>query len=494
VIKTFEILTWSKEGARAGRFVFPSKERTTPCYFMTCDFGGGASDLYRIITYINLFEQSNIPTLFNYYYLTVGGTFKTEKWTSQLENCGDMVDFIKFIRKCFFDEGFVRENLQFRETNWNPIIMLDSGSGNFLRDEIEKARREEEVVAAFEKMIPDYIKFAFKHDFNIEIAMDFARKYTYRKGETRDEIYRRLSAHFSKDKESNMCLVRSTLENVKKLGRNKETMIYVPLRGETPDQFREYLRMILKLEEKIGEKFDGFAIAGLADYRTKSNEIWEIPSDAKRRVKAGLIIGKAAKAIRQELLKIRDQRPIHGLGIGDVFNIIPLVAAGVDSFDCHSPWRRATDGAKESIDFVFDRNAKGISFSKYLIPAVDSKGDVIKDNKKDVLRYVQLHKVSDDVVCDCYVCRKYSLKEIKKFYSNGGEDYLFARILLYAHAVFQHDYMCKSVFRMIKDGEALKQLIEEFSDNELKRDLLKVYSHIFQETSGKKITNFFASA
>lgn len=489
----FEITARSKDGARAGKFVFPSKERATPCYFMTCDFGGGASDLYRIITYIDLFEQGDIPALFNYYYLTVGGTFKTKKWTNQLENFGNIIDFIKHIRKCFFDEGFVRENLQFRETYWNPILMLDSGSGNFLRDEIERAQKEDEVVAAFEKMIPEYTQFALKYNFNIQIAMDFARKYTYRKGETKDEIYKRLSAYFSKDKESNMRLVKLTLENKKQLG-NKEIMIYVPLHGETPDQFSEYLKMILKLEEKTGEKFDGFAIAGLADYRKKSDEIWEIPLDAKLRVKGGLIASKVAKTIRQELLKVNDERPIHGLGIGDAFNIIPLAAAGVDSFDCHSPWRRAIDGAKESVNFVFDPSVEGKSFSKYLIPAVDSNGNVIEDNKKSVLRYVQLHKVSDDVVCDCYICKKYSLKEIKEFYSNGGEDYLFARILLYAHNIFQHDFMCKSVFRIIENRDSVKQLIEEFSDDELKRDLFKVYNYIFQEETKKKITNFFASA
>jgi queuine/archaeosine tRNA-ribosyltransferase len=459
-----------KEGARAGILTFDRKQRATPSYFMTSNFGGGASDLYRIVTYVDLFEANPIPTLFNFYYLTIGGTFRVG-WIDFIPEFADILEFFSFIRDKFFKAGFVRKNYPQRPTDWQPITLLDSGSGNILRDEIEKGKSSGEILESLEKFIPQLHMFATKHRFNAMIAMDFARKYTYKKGEHKDDIYKRLSGEFSQDLSSNLLLLKETLDILKK--EKTQYMVYAPVRGQTPEQFSFFTKKILELEKKENVKFDGFALAGIADYRSKSNDIWNIPSGVSLGVKAGLIVSRVAKTVRQVLLEERDERPIHGLGIGDVSNIVPLVASGVDTFDCHSTWRRATDGNMESAKFVF-KPKSGTSFSKFLIPAIDSKGEIIKENKKDLLEYRILPKVSDDIICDCNICQKYSIREIKELYSLGGEDYYFARMLIYAHAVFQHDFLCSRLARQIKNNESVWRLTDELPDCKLKTELLTI--------------------
>ena len=111
---------------------------------------------------------------------------------------------------------------------------------------------------------------------------------------------------------------------------------------------------------------------------------------------------------------------------------------------------------------------------------------VIKENKKDAWKYIDLHKVPDDVVCDCDICRKYSIREIKQLYSNGGEDFYFARILLYVHAIYQHIYLCERLQKDIEDNRAVKDLIEEIPDPELRNDLKTVMS----EFEGRSLYEF----
>jgi queuine/archaeosine tRNA-ribosyltransferase len=482
----FQLKKVSREGSRVGILEFNGKQRVTPSYFMTSNFGGGASDLYRIVTYIDLLETNPIPTLFNYYYLTIGGTFRVG-WIDFISKFGNILDFFSFVRDQFFKKGFVRKNYPKKLVKWQPITMLDSGSGNILRDEIEKGKTGEEILKSLEGFIPKFHTFASKHCFDMMIAMDLARKYTYKKGERKDILYKRLSAEFSRDLSSNLHLLDVMLDLLKKCER--KCMVYAPIHGETPEQFRLHTQKILELEKKRNVRFDGFALAGIADYRLKENEIWNIPWGTSSRVKAGLIVSAAARSVRQVLLQTGDTRPVHGLGIGDISNIIPLVASGVDTFDCHTAWRRATDGNMDAAKYVFE-GKRNVSFSKFLIPILDSKGEIILQNKEKVFDYIRLPEVSEDIICDCEICRKHSIKEIKELYSNGGEDYYFARILIYVHAILQHDFLCKRLTKEIEDGHSIVEFIKQLPDERLKDDLLTIVNFNYGVSSFAKLNRF----
>lgn len=473
----FKLTKASEEGPRTGILQFDGKEKATPTYFMTSNFGGGASDLYRIVTYIDLLEESSIPVLFNYYFLTVGGTFPV-KWTKFISRFDDILDFMIFIRDQFFKEGMVKEGYPKKDVDWNPVTMLDSGSGNILRDMVEKRKvKVDEVLSYYEKLIPSFLSFADENAFNLAVAMDFAGKYTYKKGEAKDILYGRLSRKFSQDLSSNLKLLGITLDLLKK--ENSKCAIFAPVRGQTAKQYGDYTEKVLDLEKKKNVKFEGFALGGLADYRLKDNEIWNVPASASMRIKAGLIVRAAAESVRSVLRKAGDERPIHALGVGDVSRIIPLVFSGIDMFDCHTPWRRATDGNRESARYVMDKDTRGRSFSKFLIPAIDSKGNVISENEDRLLRYVKLPEVSETVVCDCEICRDFSVREIKELYSGSREDYYFARMLMYVHAILQHEYICNRLRQEIEQDRSIVKFIEELPDPELKNELLRIVEFDF---------------
>jgi len=339
------------------------------------------------------------------------------------------------------------------------------------------------MLSGYEELIAQYHDFARTHRFNMVMAMDFARKYTYKKGERRDALYRKFSSQFSQDLSSNLQLLSLTLDCLKET--ETDAMIYAPARGATPQQYEEYVGKVLELERNKGMKFHGFALGGIVDYRSKNDEIWNVPPSASRRVKAGIIVMSGARAIRRALERAKDHRPVHALGAGDVSNIIPLVVSGADTFDCHTPWRRATDGNKESAKFVFEKEIGG-KFSKYLIPAIDSKSEVIVENKEELWNYVKLPEVPDDIVCDCDICRKFSIKEIKQLYSNLGEDYYFARMLMYVHAILQHDLLCKRLAADIEEEHSVFDTVNEIPDEDLRKDLLYILR--FNPDSSKHTT------
>jgi tRNA-guanine family transglycosylase len=466
----FQHIKTSSDGARLGIIKGRISQVKTPMFSMIYNFGGGGSDVYRISSYLDLFKEIPIMMM-NWYYLTGGGTFKV-KWIEHLDKFEDIFNFLKFIQEEFLKRGMVKHDYKKSPIKWRPIMMVDSGSGNILRDLVERSLDYHKIAERFFSMIPDYVHFSMKLSFDIMIALDFSRKYTYKKGESESKYYQRVSKELASDIESNLKLLHQFLMFSKNFDdRKRLPMIFAPLRGFTIEQYVACFKKILKLEEKTGQKFDGFAIAGLGEYRGKE---------------ASIFIGRVAKVIRERLNKLQDDRPLHALAVGGIQKIIPLTIGGVDTFDCMTPWRRATDGNMSDAIKVFNVSAKG-SFSKYLIPMLNSKLEVIKENAQDVWKYVDLPKVSNDMVCDCEVCKKFQIKEVKELYSHGNEDYYFARILLFIHALLQHIYLCRRISKDIEENNTITQLINEIPDEKLKREFLRVLDCL----KSSSIENFF---
>ncbi|MEM2614287.1 MAG: hypothetical protein QXO15_08720 [Nitrososphaerota archaeon] len=465
----FAHIKTSRDGVRLGAIKNENIQVNTPMFSMIYNFGGGGSDVYRISSYLDLFKDIPIMMM-NWYYLSGGGTFKV-KWVEHLRNFNDIFDFLKSMQEEFLREGMVKKDYIRSQIQWRPLMMIDSGSGNIIRDLAERSFNHSEIMERFVDMISDYVQFSLNLSFDIMIALDFSRKYTYKKGESGSEYYQRVSKELASDIESNVKLLGQFLILLKNF-KNRENlpMIFAPLRGIEAKQYVLCLKKIIELEKKIGQKFDGFAVAGLGEYRGKES---------------GIFLAKVTRAIREHLDKLNDNRPLHALGVGGIQKIIPLVLGGVDTFDCMTPWRRATDGSMEDAHNVFNVNAKG-SFSKYLIPMLGSSLEVIEENTKNVWKYVELPRISNDVSCDCQVCRKYQIKEIKELYSHGNEDYYFARILLFIHALLQHIYLCKRIVKDVEENIPISHLINEMRDRKLKNHFLTILNSL-KSTS---LTNF----
>jgi tRNA-guanine family transglycosylase len=453
----------SSDGIRLGIMKNKTTQVTTPMFSMIYNFGGGGSDVYRISSYLDLFREIPI-VMMNWYYLISGGTFKV-KWVKHLNKFRDIFDFLKFIQEEFLKQGKIVHNYKKSQIEWRPIMIIDSGSGNIVRDLAEMYRDHSKIIEKFFEMIPDYIRFSTDLSFDMMIALDFSRKYTYKKGESESKYYQRISKELATDIENNLKLLRQFLIVLKDFERCEgkiSLMCFAPLRGVTINQYITCLRKIVEFEEKIGQTFDGFAIAGLGEYRDRAT---------------GVFLARTIRAIRDYLSKLHDDRPLHVLAVGGIQKIIPLTLGGADTFDCMTPWRRATDGSMEDAFKVFDANAKG-SFSKYLIPMLDSKFEVIKENTENVWKYVSLPKVLNDIFCDCEVCRKFQIKEVKELYSHGSEDYYFARILIFIHAMLQHIYLCRRIARDVKENISISQFINEIPDEELKTEYLTVLTNL----------------
>lgn len=399
---------FKKSVLRLGYYLKGNKKIPTPCYFLISNFGGGGTNVSRLVTYMHIFENGDTQLLLNYYYLNVdfkktpGFDIKTLSTLNQKRN---IIDFLKETRKDFITKKKVVPDYRFTETTWNPEIMLDSGSGNIFRDLIKEGKLSaKNFNEAYTKAIKEYISFGLKHKFDILIAMDIAEKYTQKQGEHNDDIYRDSLTIF-KSRHNNIELLKITLEN---LPDEKGLMMFAPIHGRTPKEYEQYLETVLKVENEMGRKFAGFAIGGLGKNLR------------------GKISYEICALIRNKLASINDNRPIHVLGIGSLQNLIPMCLLGVDSFDCHSPWRRASEG-------------------KFVVPLINSKGEIIT-NKSNFWDYILISRFdSEDFNCDCEVCRVYSLRDLKEIYNKGNEYAYFAKVLFFKHNISQQEFILKEI-------------------------------------------------
>lgn len=436
----FNFLGFNENGVRRGFYKKGNNKLPTPCYFLISNFGGGGTNVSRLISYLHIFEKGDSQLLLNYYYLNTNFkklvSFDTDI-LNKLHEESNIIDFLKKVRKMFIlNKGRITSNYKFQETSWNPEVMLDSGSGNIFRDIIQNQKID---VKKFEEIytaeIKKYLDFGIKHRFDMLIAMDIASKYTEKRGEHRDKFYKQHLELF-KNLENNLVLLRITLQLIAK---NRDIMIFAPVHGNSKTEYINYLKNIIRLEKDTNNKFDGFAIGGLGN--TKRRDILDI-----------------CCSLRVELNKLKDSRPIHILGVGALQNIIPLSLLGADSFDCHSPWRRASEG-------------------KFVIPLIDSNCKVITTNKK-YWSYIPIEKFdSKDYVCDCSVCSKYSLNTLRELYKKGNEYTIFAKILFFKHNISQQEFLCKLVRE-----KNIYEFIKEIPESSYKENLVEFTRKLKQTT------------
>src|SRR3989344_1006230 len=87
---------------RLGTITVGNKSIETPCFFATSDFGGGGTNVSRLLVYSDLFIKSKSQLLMNYYYLDINSDlsprFDTEI-IKKLQGFKDVNAFIQYVKK-----------------------------------------------------------------------------------------------------------------------------------------------------------------------------------------------------------------------------------------------------------------------------------------------------------------------------------------------------------------------------------------------------------
>ncbi|MBU1613568.1 hypothetical protein KKC87_04040 [Patescibacteria group bacterium] len=467
---------------RIGEILVNNKHAETPCFFATSDFGGGGTNVSRLLVYSDLFKESKSQLLMNYYYLDINSDLSPRFDTTtikKLQSFKNINEFIQFVKKEYAESNPKKIINGYKidtKNGWNPLILLDSGSGNILREKIKKKElTHSNYKTEYNKLISEYFDFAISNKFDILIAIDFAAKNTLKAGEMKDKDYVNGIIEFSSN-ERNLELLKLTLEYMKKIKSHIDVLS--PIHGNSPMEYKNYIENILHIEKEEGIKFSGFAIGGLGNPNKINRELWGISDKCNGRVKAALYLMKVTSIVRNVLNKHNDERPIHILGSASPYNLIPLIVSGCDTYDCHSAWRRASDGNEVSKECVFSSDKleeyldEGVvvSFPKMLVPLLNSKLEVIPNNK-NYLEFENLNTYSSK--CDCSVCHSISLLSLKKLYCGNKEQNYYAKILIYLHNVLQYDYISNK-FKKIKDYEEFNKFIIGLEDSMFKDNMKQI--------------------
>jgi queuine/archaeosine tRNA-ribosyltransferase len=450
----FQLDHLGQNGIRFGRFCINGKEVDSPSPFAISNIGGGQSDVDRLISYIDIFYSTNTPLLFNFYYLTRGGRFVV-KWTREIESNEDILDFV--LRQSGRLRHTGRISTEYQRGDYSsktrPLVLLDSGSGDFLRDFARQGYDVASIRKEFQKLVPEILTYASVHKFDIVIGLDYASKNTYRDKETEDKQYTGAAAELVNSKRDNLNLLELNLTYLK--DEKRSFLLYAPIHGDSLSSYADFCQNVLAWEDQEKVRFDGFALGGLSPRLASTS--WRVPSGCGRLMSTWYLYYFAGKTVRDLLTLRKDTRPIHGLGLGAAKNVIPLVLAGVDTFDAHTPWRRAIDGSHSA---ALRRDPKG-SYSKYLIPVFSKDGSVYDANQTNCWHYEKLPQVDDSTKCDCPVCSKYPASRLKQLYfSRINEEYYLSRILLYCHAIFQAKHTCKALVSAASSNERFKHFVE----------------------------------
>jgi tRNA-guanine family transglycosylase len=426
------------DGARECNFSIHGKTLETPIPFAISNIGGGAGSIDRFVSYIDMILSQRIPILFNFYYLTRGGTFKVD-WVKRIASDEDMLDFILKQREIFRKKGWIADGYkEFDFTGDKPIILLDTGSGNIVRDLAVQGLTIEGLISEFDKLIDEYFMFGESHNFDILVSLDYALKQTFRGKEKENPRYIETIEKLRKGN-YNLNLLAKSLR--KYSDGNFSFMLFAPVHGATVKEISRNCEAILEIEAKEGTKFGGFALA--------------LPEEGQRNYDSPEeFFYNLGRSIRSVLDRHHDNRPVHGLGIGAADNIIPLVLAGVDSYDSNTPWRRAMDGSNPS-----NSNFSG-SYSKFLLPIVHEDGTPYPKSD-DALKYVRLPGITDSFECDCAACKRYPMKTIKKLYhSIDKEEFYLAKMVMYVHAILQAKTIGSA---LVKHSNSIEEL-ESFTE------------------------------
>lgn len=384
-------------------------------FYLTNNLGGGGTNVSRFVDYKELFDFPNIGLLLNYYYLTGQSRPKFDsKIIKEVKNYDNISDFLNGAKQMF---AKIRSVSKYFKQNLNPTdingYMLDNGCGNILRDFLQKG---EYTIDSIRNIVVPFLEFAEMMQFDFSIALDYAMKYTYKDGENGDIQMRKLWEELAGNEKINLSLIEATLYAIK--AHNYQQKIYAPLHGFNYKSFENYLESVLKAEVQTGASFGGFALGGIADNRRLSNTVWDVPPGITNELKTGFIVSNLCKSICKNT-----NRPLHILGAGNIYVLPFLINSGASSSDCHSAWRRASDG--------------GYNKAKILIPLFNDKMEFINDH--NVLKFVPIKEIDDSYNFDFGM----PIELLKKLYQSKGEDFYFAEIYTFYTAMKQYDLIIK---------------------------------------------------
>lgn len=382
-------------------------------FYLTNNLGGGGTNVSRLYDYIELFRLDNIGLLLNYYYLKGQATPAFDsKLVSQIENYKDIQSFISFCRDYFGTKRHTSSS--FNSTSSIKIngFILDNGCGNFLRNHLGAGNSH----TSIKSYVKPFLDFAESLHFDLSVSLDLAMKYTYKANEVNDPAFMRKWRQLASDNVINLSLLADALQAMK--GTTYKHKILAPLHGYNYQTFSDYLDEIIKLEKLNNVQFGGFALGGIANTRTLDDDLWDIPQGFTRNLKSAYLCHRLISTIRK-----KTDRHIHVLGAGNICTLPFLIHAGADSSDCHSAWRRSSDG--------------GIDKAKILVPLLDRNFNFIND--KNCLEYVKIADISPDQFN--FNCG-YAVSQIKSLLlSSNKEDFYFGEIIMFYEAMLQYDIM-----------------------------------------------------
>ena len=135
----------------------------------------------------------------------------------------------------------------------------------------------------------------------------------------------------------------------------------------------------------------------------------------------GIAIGGSLGSNKEEMKevvgftanKLKDNRPVHLLGIGDPIDIWEFVKNGIDTFDCVSPTRLARHGSALIKGRKRKINLKNVKFKEKLEP-IDSN-------------------------CSCYTCQNFTLSYLYHLFASG--ELLGLQLLTNHNIFFMNDLM-----------------------------------------------------
>ena len=134
----------------------------------------------------------------------------------------------------------------------------------------------------------------------------------------------------------------------------------------------------------------------------------------------GTAIGGSLGATRSDMhsivsytrSRVRDDRPVHLLGIGGVRDIFHGVRCGIDTFDCVHPTRLARHGGALVDASYWDLDLHPIPPTTVMTSRSSKK---LRDTPRVVREHVDVSKArmrNDprpiDPACQCYTCSKFS--------------------------------------------------------------------------------------
>ncbi|MBQ9609758.1 MAG: hypothetical protein IJV15_09995 [Lachnospiraceae bacterium] len=445
-----------------------------PSFFQVFNYGGGAGDKTRELVYAGLSDDT--PALLNYYYINNNYThsFQSPYFNNILsfDKIGDALNYVteQIITKdcCFYKESNVKP-YDFNQ----KVILLDSGSSNIVK---YVAKECDYNIEKFKTKIVEhainYYDFANKLKVDMVVAFDLGGKYTFKDDEANNvklqTFYRQLD-----NVEINHLLL---VETIKYLIRTPNFYPYVlaTVHGNTPNNYKNYTKEILKLEDSFNYHFFGFALGGIASSKNIDASWYEgIDLPKNKKARDATLPARAINIVHN----IVGNRYIHALGCGGYPNIPLNYYCGASSFDAASPARRVGDGNGLSTSYIFSPKSMipaKAKFSKYFVGGYNADGS----QRKEDFDYTSLYNIENDLsLCGCNACKKVNnINELKQLYAqqaDNAEAFYYAKQLMNVHAILQHRKLCQII--------AQYGSMEDFcidNPNKLNRALLSVYKQL----------------